>query len=256
MCGTPSRPQRRAVWLFALAMLVGCGPPASQSSERSPDRQADAGSADSSPTDDVGGPDASRGAAPLPYASEVVEFSPGAGAGHGAEEMPGVVLGPPESDGQTKGSLDVVSLGAEGTIVLGFGDRAIVDGEGADFIVFENAFYVGGESGRVWAEVGEVSVSRDGEEWRSFECRPEAGGENRYPGCAGWHPTRDYDPAKVQPLEPALTGGDPFDLSEVGLEKARWVRITDVSKKGGAPSAGFDLDAVGIVHGEALGGPE
>ena len=42
--------------------------------------------------------------------------------------------------------------------------------------------------------------------------------------------------------------GDAFDLAEVGLAEARWVRIRDLGTGGEAPSAGFDLDAVGAVH--------
>ena len=54
--------------------------------------------------------------------------------------MPDIVLGPPVGGGALAGSLDVVSLGFSGEIVLCFEPNAIVDGPGADFIVFENAF--------------------------------------------------------------------------------------------------------------------
>ena len=33
----------------------------------------------------------------------------------------------------------------------------------------------------------------------------------------------------------------------LGISRARYVRVRDVSGEGAAPSAGFDLDAVGIV---------
>jgi len=187
----------------------------------------------------------------LPYAHGVVEFLPGDGAGTGQEEMPDIALGPPEGEGASEGSLDVVSLGAHGEIVVEFGDRAIVDGEGADFIVFENPFYVQGDPEQVYQELGEVAVSADGETWETFECDTEPAEPGRWPGCAGWRPVEDYDAEETVPPEPAVTGGDPFDLADVELEEVRYVRIRDVSGKGLAPSAGFDLDAVGVIHGRA-----
>lgn len=185
----------------------------------------------------------------LPYAASVESFSPGEGAGYGEEELPGVALGPPGPAGTTQPSLDVVSLGVEGEIVVGFGDRRIVDGEGADFVVFENAFYPGGEEEQVYQELGEVSVSLDGENWVTFDCDVEAESPGPWPGCAGWRPTREYDAEEVVPLEPEETGGDSFDLAEVGLEEARFVRVRGLSTRGAAPKTGFDFDAVGVVHG-------
>ncbi|HEX6767246.1 MAG TPA: hypothetical protein VF103_17230, partial [Polyangiaceae bacterium] len=106
------------------------------------------------------------------------------------------------------------------------------------------------DSSAVFAEPGEVGVSDDGETWQVFPCDAEGDGAGRFEGCAGWSPTLAYDPATTVPLDPSVTGGDVFDLSDVGLARARFVRITDVSNIGSEPSAGFDLDAVGIVHVE------
>lgn len=188
----------------------------------------------------------SRDTSGLPYARGVVQFDPGPEAGFGQDGMPSVVLGPPASRGASSGSLDVVSLGIGGTLVVEFGERAIVDGPGADFVVFENAFWVGGDSTEVFAELGEVAVSTDAVSWHTFPCdfEPLIG---PWPGCAGWRPTYFYDPF-VLPLDPEVSGGDPFDLADVGLSEARYVRIRDLARDGAAPSAGFDLDAVGIVH--------
>ncbi len=184
---------------------------------------------------------------PLPYAAEVVSFEPGDGAGYGAERFPDIVLGPPEGRGTMSGSLEVLTLGYQGEIVLGFGDRVIENGDGPDFIVFENAFYAGGDPEAVFAELGEVSVSVDGEEWHVFPCRHDADGPP-FDGCAGWTPTEVFDPWEVYPLDPEVTGGDAFDLSDLGLEEARYVRIRDLWGLGDAPLRGFDLDAVGLVH--------
>jgi hypothetical protein len=186
----------------------------------------------------------------LPYATEIVSFEPGEGSGFGGDALPDVVLGPPDGRGELSGSLDVLSLGKGGSIVLGFGERAIVDGEGPDFVVFENAFWPGGDPTVVFAEPGVVSVSDDGSEWHDFACDAEGDGMGRFEGCAGWTPALEYDAAENVPLDPTVSGGDAFDLADVGVGRARFVRITDATNAGAEPSAGFDLDAVGIVHVE------
>ncbi|MEZ4459045.1 MAG: cell surface protein [bacterium] len=179
----------------------------------------------------------------LPYASAVVSFTPGDGAGYGQSEMPGIVLGPPVSKGPSSGSLDVLSLGVGGEIILDLG-VTVVDGPGADIIVFENAFTPRSAPDTVFAEYGEVAVSLDGDTWSVFACNPPDDTET----CAGWHPVNAFDPEDVIPLDPSVTGGDPFDLSALGVEKTRFLRIRDKSDAGVAPSAGFDLDAVGFVQ--------
>lgn len=184
----------------------------------------------------------------LPYAQSVVSFTPGEGSGFGEDELPSVVLGPPDGKGESAGSLDVLSLGAGGEIVLAFGERTLVDGPGPDLVVFENAFFAGGDPTMSFAEPGEVAVSADGEEFVAFDCQSDGDETGRFPGCAGATPTLAYDPEEVIPLVPELTGGDAFDLEAIGVSEARYVRIRDVSKAGAAPIAGFDLDAVGLVN--------
>jgi hypothetical protein len=144
----------------------------------------------------------------------------------------------------------VLSLGMGGSIVLGFARYAISDGPGPDLVVFENPFWPGNDPTKVYAEPGEVSVSEDGETWATFPCDAAGDGAGHYAGCAGVTPTLEYDPETTVPLDPAVTGGDVFDLADVGLASANFVRIRDVSNRGAAPSAGFDLDAVGIVNTE------
>lgn len=189
----------------------------------------------------------------LPYVRGVVSYTPGTAAGFGQDALPGVVLGPPVGYGTGRGSLDVVSLGAGGEIVLDFGPFDIIDGPGADFVVFENAFWPGGDAQAVFSELAEVAVSADGETWHTFPCASAGGADaGTFPGCAGWRPTLDYDPQRVVPLDPALSGGDPFDLADLmdGPARARFVRITDLSDSGEGQTAGFDLDAIGLVHSE------
>jgi hypothetical protein len=195
--------------------------------------------------DDGGEPLAAATA--LPYASEVVRFEPGAEAGFGESKLPGVVLGPPKGLGLEAGSLDVLSLGKGGSIELGFGGGVIVDVDGPDLVVFENAFWPSGDASAVFAEVGAVSVSEDGESWLEFPCDAEGDGAGRFEGCAGWSPTLEYDANGSVPLDPTLTGGNAFDLADLGLSAVRFVRVVDRSNAGATPSAGFDLDAVGAV---------
>ncbi len=185
------------------------------------------------------------------YASSVESFEPGEAAGYNQDKLPEIVLGPPLGGGSAKGSLDVLSLGAGGEIVLGFGEHVIVDGPGPDLVVFENAFWPDGDESQVFAELGEVSVSEDGETWRTFECDTRGDGKGHFPGCAGFTPTLEYDAEELVPLDPASSGGDAFDLAEVGLTRARFVRVRDLETvPPGGVASGFDLDAVGVIYSE------
>ena len=181
-----------------------------------------------------------------PYASEVISFEPGENGGYGMKDFPDVVLGPPKGKGTGAGSLDVLSLGVGGEIVLGFGERDIADGPGPDFVVFENVFWADGDPDQAFIEPGAVAVSADGDAWHTCACDPEAARGDA--GCAGLHPTLVYDAAALNPLEPEQTGGDAFDLSALELPSARYVRIRDLASEGEGTSAGFDLDAVGLVN--------
>ncbi len=233
----------RAASALALVIAAACGEDLAPATGGDAAASAiDAGSVDG------GAPDAGRDTRGLPYAAEVISFEPGPGAGFGEVLLPGVVLGPPEGKGTSAGSLDVLSLGVGGVIVLGTGDVELIDGPGPDLIVFENAFWANGVKADVFAELGEVSVSTDAVSWRTFACDPTRLGRSEWPGCAGWSPALVYDPFEVVPLDPALTGGDAFDLADVGLSSARYVRVRDLATDGAAPSAGFDLDAIGLIH--------
>ena len=175
------------------------------------------------------------------FATRVISFSPGPNAGFGQSKLPGVVLGPPRGAGGEAGSLDVVSLGDKGSIVLGFDDD-IVDGPGVDLIVFENAF-----PGNV--ETGVVSASEDGTTFHSWPCAADDA-DGGYPGCAGVHPVfANTDTNGIDPTDPAVAGGDAFDLAAVGLARAKFIRIEDSGANQYAGiTGGFDLDAVAIVH--------
>jgi hypothetical protein len=198
--------------------------------------------AGSAGTAGAGGQEPSCDADAAAYATEVVSVSYGPGAGFGQDEMPGIVLGTPHGAGCCAGSLDVLSLGNGGEIVVGFGPASIVDGPGPDFIVFENPFEIGGNPDAIFAEIATVAVSADGASWQEFPCTASA---PPWGSCAGWHPV--YQDGDGGPLDPAIAGGDAFDLADVGLSEARYVRIVDRADLQGAAGV-FDLDAVGIVH--------
>lgn len=181
------------------------------------------------------------------FATSVESFVPGEGSDSGQDELPAIVLGPPKGAGELNGSFDVASLGDGGSITLGFAPSVIVDGPGPDFIVFENAFYVNGVRERPFAELAAVAVSEDGRDFSEFPCTAS---KPPYGSCAGWHPVlANADENDLDPTDPAVAGGDAFDLAELGLSRVRFVRIADRADLGGL-SGSFDLDAVSIVHAE------
>lgn len=180
------------------------------------------------------------------FAEEVVSVTYGDGAGFGQESFPAIVLGPPKGGSASAGSLDVLTLGNGGAIVLGFGEAAIVDGPGPDFLVFENPFLVGGDPDQVFAELATVEVSADGVVWHAFPCATKTAPYDR---CAGHTPVLASD---AEAGRDPSAGGDAFDLAEVGLAEARFVRLTDRPDLAGFTGT-FDLDAIAIVNGTCGG---
>ncbi len=197
--------------------------------------------------------------------------------------QPGMVLGPPGDSTPTSGSLSVISLGHGGGIVLEFRHTEIVDGPGPDFIVFENAFFCGAaplsasEDYGVFAEPGLVAVSEDGIEFFPFPFDADALAQvsslcserpliESLDGLIGVTPsfTGDYrlpdDPLMFDPGAPGGVsghGGNAFDLADLGLQRARFIRITDPDIVLGLPgsSEGLDLDAVVALHARPLPAP-
>jgi hypothetical protein len=238
---------RLAALITSLALLtLACG------SETPTDRGDGAGGGGTG--GDGGGGAAVVGCDPAAPATRTISciesFTPGPGAGFGQEAFPGIVYGDPVGGGDMKGGTDVLSLGKGGEIVFGFGGNAIVDGDGIDFIVFENAFYKKGQPDQPFADLAEVAVSDDGATWTPFPCARE---DVPYEGCAGWHPVFANDALGISALDPAVAGGDAFDLAAIGVARARFVRIRDLGSISAAPNAGFDLDAAAIVNAAVAG---
>jgi hypothetical protein len=181
------------------------------------------------------------------FATTVESFVAGPGPTFGQAELPDVVLGPPKGAGARNGSFDVVTLGNGGAMTLGFAPSSIVDRPGPDFIVFENPFYVNGDPAQPYAELARVEVSEDGEHFEAFRCEAS---EAPYESCAGFHPVyANPDQNAIDPADPAVAGGEAFDLADLGVSRARYVRITDRVDLSGANGT-FDLDAVAIVNAE------
>jgi len=212
-------------------------------------------------------------------ADAVVSFTSGfadPNSGFRYAELPGIVLGPPGDSLPTQGATSVVSLGRGGSITLAFTDNVVVDAPGPDFIIFENAFFKGSvpssptSTCNIFAEPGSVEVSANGFAWTAFPYDTAAlafVGTDQTPcsalpllhGLAGLTPTFTgnwtvsddpgvWDAGGIGGVSGA--GGDAFDLADVGLAQARYVRITDLNLGTGfAGSAeGFDLDAVVALH--------
>ena len=224
-------------WLISGALLAGCGAPQHTDVDAGVVSVVDAGV---EPVVDASVPTVDAGD---PFADRIVEFAPGPGAGFGQDKLPFVVLGPPRGAGSGAGSLDVLSLGKEGRIDLEFTDFVAIDGPGVDLLVFENPF-------AGFTETGVVSVSDDGVTWREFTCAAD-NADAGFPGCAGVRPVYSNPENGISAVDPAVSGGDAFDLHDVGLSRARFVRIRDsgANRFYGAPGGGFDLDAVAVVNG-------
>lgn len=169
-------------------------------------------------------------------ASPSVEY--GAGAGYGQSYYPDNILGPPDPEATPTspavGEDELLTLGEGGSVVVEFTNNTVVNGNGVDFTVFENVMQTG--SG-YFRECAFVQVSQNGIEWQMFPWDPVT-----LQGLAGVWPTTGEDPTN-----PSVSGGDQFDLEDLGLDWIRFIRLTDC---GSSVSDGglFDLDAVAAVH--------
>lgn len=152
------------------------------------------------------------------YAKRVVSFKPGQQADFNRQN-PGVVLGRFEGSGEVSGSLDVLSLGKGGSIVLELGKEAF-----KGIVIAGNSFKSGGQIAN--PEPCKVDVSTDGQSWKRV-------------GIAGFQPVYANSINKIDPRS-KQAGGDRFNFAEAGIAEGtpiKFVRVTD-------SGANFDLDAV------------
>jgi len=178
-----------------------------------------------------------------PWADSVVAFIPGPGAGFGQEYFPQNVLGPPDTSATpivpSSSPQELLALGYAGSIILEFSDNVIVDLPGVDFTVFENPFWIGGNPENPFVEAGIVAISADGINWIEFPYDTAT-----YEGLAGVTPTNGW----ADPTDPGVSGGDSFDLFDLGLDTVRFVRVTDAGDRVPDLGPSFDLDAIVAVH--------
>lgn len=174
----------------------------------------------------------------------------GEDAGFGQEYFPQNIFGLPDSLARwtvpSSNPQQICALGLDGSIILGWKGFLLIDGPGPDFTVFENAFAYG--NGKIYVEPAVISVSSDGITFLQFPCDSIT-----LQGCAGRTPTN----GGKNPFDPSESGGDSFDLSAIGVDSVRFIKIHDVcsiirnnrSHPFWDPTInGFDLDAVVGLH--------
>lgn len=182
-----------------------------------------------------------------------LDITYGVNAGFASHLFPGIIYGVPRT-----GGTHVVSFGGGGSLWIELNNYIIVDGPGVDFTIFENAIH--SDLYGIFAERAQVSVSEDGVDFVSFPC-DVFDPDEIYEGCAGVTPVN----ALQNPLNPEVSGGDSFDLSDIGVRVAKYILIEDLNTclpgdptyltaEGeilcGAPGQqGFDLDAMAIING-------
>lgn len=187
----------------------------------------------------------------------VYSFTPGTGQniGQGEEYYPENIFGLPsrnasEDFGESSPE-EVLSLGLNGEIIVEFSNYSIIDGDGADFTIFENAFK-NPFNNLTYAEPAIVSVSLDGVNFFEFPYD-----STTLKGMAGVTPTN----GKQDPFTPDISGGDRFDLSDIGIKKIRYIKIKDateiIKNNPNHPYydvtlTGFDLDAVVGLNYESI----
>ncbi len=221
------------------------------------------------------------------FPDKVHSFVPGKNAGFGQGFFPGNVLGPPNGTSNAQvpnfSQADLVSLGTGGSIIMEFNTHKIVDLPGPDFTIFENPVQPSSHPEQTYADTAVVAVSEDAETWTTFPFDiVSTAPENlplkaNYLGLAGVQPTYSSPGNGISPFDPAVSGGDKFDLADLDIASIRFIRITDSGDERFAPSldmhgdtvtdygnlldpdptepdagvaAGFDLDAVAALHTE------
>ena len=125
-----------------------------------------------------------------------------------------------------------ISLGHGGEITIEVKGGFVANSPGPDFIIYENPMI----GKRTYLEYGYVGVSETDtpKSYKWFSCDPKKGVDT---SCAGAIPTEN--------------GGDRFDLSEVGMNKIRFIKIRDTglnNNNQGENTEGFDLDSIDLIN--------
>ncbi len=212
----------------------------------------------------------------------VSNYSPATGVASGWQDS-SLTLGPVSGDNwdiASLGDLDATAIAnatPAGTITLDF-VTPVRNLSGADFVIFENGFFSGGEAGvagQITAELAYVEVSSNGVDFARFPSRSVT------PASVGAYGTIDptnvfnlagkhgngYGQSWGTPFDLAQLAGDPLvSGGQVQLDAIRYVRIVDIPGNGffadsqGSPifdawvttgSGGFDLEAIGAISQNA-----
>lgn len=137
---------------------------------------------------------------------------------------------------------DVTSLGdrtdggTPGRITLHFA-HPIQNLTGADFTVFENAFFQGSGAASLFGELAYVEVSADGVNFVRFPSRSLTAASVGPYGTI--NPTNVFNLVGKHVNAFGDSWGTPFDLADVGLASVSYVRIVDI------PGTGTSLDSTG-----------
>jgi len=179
-------------------------------------------------------------------------FRPGIGqnSGQSSEYFPKNVFGLPDSSARYEIPAvkpeEICSIGFGGEIIVGFQGKILRDKPGKDFTVFENSFY-SPDFKKKFIEPAKVAVSKDGITYIEFPYDSQS-----LQGCAGITPTY----GNKNPFDPNESGGDSFDLADIGIDSIRYIKITDISELlldrkhplYDPIVTGFDIDAVIGLH--------
>lgn len=183
----------------------------------------------------------------------VYNFSPGSDQNNGQSSLyyPANIFGLPYELADTlvpvSSPEDLLSIGLNGEITIGFKNYKIIDKPGIDFIIYENVMWNRIEK-KYFVEPAQVSVSYDGINFIAFPFDSAT-----LKGCAGISPTK----GKMVNIDILASGGDGFDIADLGLKEIKYIKIKDITEILKDPNhyyhdptiSGFDLDAVvGINH--------
>lgn len=152
--------------------------------------------------------------------------------------------------GQNADPTDLATLPNGASLVVELDGIELVDGPGADLVVFENPFEVGRGLHR-WMEPGTL-VLRSGQSRQPVPTVVDdtvpadvSGDPARYrAGVFGVVPVRANPDRGDHVPGHAGAGGDPFDLADVALPSADAFELVDIEGDGFSP----DVDAVALVH--------
>lgn len=189
----------------------------------------------------------------LEFIDTVYTFIPGQvqNVGQSTLYYPINIFGPPSIDATREVAEvrpeEILSIGMGGEIIFGNKNIEILDLDGPDFTIFENAFELSFKNS-VFAEPAIVSVSQDGINWFTFPYNLDS-----LTGVAGTKPTNGGSDIS----NPQVSGGNSFDLRELGLDYARYIKIKDTTQYildrpnhifYDPTLSGFDLDAVAFLN--------